>query len=330
MHDTNAMLSSVNSLQGVLGALEIGVLVVDREFNVEVWNQFLENHSQVPANKIIGTSLFDHFKDIQPAWLKRKCNPVFALSTPVFMIWEQRPYLFKFEASRPVTSDADFMYQNITITPMLDEKGVVTKLCFMIYDVTDQAVGKMRVESLNQRLETISRIDGLTGLFNRRYWQERFDREFKLSKRTKSCNSLLMLDIDHFKAVNDTYGHQAGDEVIKALAEIITKATRETDVAGRYGGEEFVILLPDTPAENAMTVAQRIRKTLKDKVVAYEGTQISCSCSIGVAELIPAYSRSNMWIEAADQALYQAKNKGRDCVVTAIADDDKNSNNDNK
>lgn len=317
MSSTKTDLSPVQWLNGLLSSLEIGVLIVDKNYTVEVWNQFMENHSQVAASDIIGSSLFSHFKEIQESWLARKCNPVLALNTPVFMIWEQRPFLFKFAANRPITSDAKHMYQNITITPVADETGQVIKLCFMIYDVTDQAISKMRIQSLNKRLETVSRIDGLTGLFNRRYWQERFDRDFKLSKRNKSCNSLLLLDIDHFKLVNDNYGHQTGDEVIKHLAMVIGKATRETDIAGRYGGEEFVILLPDTPAENALNVAERIRKSLLTTVVEYEGHRVQYTCSIGVAELLSEYTRPNMWIEAADQALYKAKNSGRNMVITA-------------
>jgi len=304
-------------LNSLLSSLEIGVVIVDKDFRVEVWNQFMENHSQVASKDIVGTLLFVHFRELQASWLKSKCAPVFTLATPVFMIWEQRPYLFKFEASRPITSNSDYMYQNITITPMLDQAGKVTKLCIMIYDVTDQAIAKTRIENLNQKLETISRVDGLTGLFNRRYWQERLDREFKLSRRNKSCNSMLILDIDNFKLVNDQYGHQTGDEVIKHLAKVISGAIRETDIAGRYGGEEFVILLPDTPASNAISVAERIRKNVMQSTVMHEENTIRYTCSAGVAELKPSFTRTSMWIEAADQALYHAKRSGRNCVKLA-------------
>ncbi|MFW8591622.1 diguanylate cyclase [Glaciecola sp. 2405UD65-10] len=309
---------SASRLNAVLASLEIGVVILDRDFRVEVWNQFMENHSQIASNDIVGTLLFVHFRELQSTWLKRKCEPVFALAAPVFIIWEQHPYLFKFEASRPVTSDSDFMYQNVTITPMLDEHGKVSKLCLMIYDVTDQALAKMRIENLNQRLKTISRVDGLTGLYNRRYWQERFDREFKLSKRNQSTHSLLMLDIDHFKSVNDNYGHQTGDEVIRHLATVIAKATRETDVAGRYGGEEFVILLPDTKLASAYTVAERIRTYVEQSVIEYESNELKYTCSVGLAEISADYLRPNLWIEAADQALYLAKTSGRNCIKSAL------------
>jgi diguanylate cyclase (GGDEF)-like protein len=314
---SNKVLESTQWLTGILSSLEMGVLIVNKDFTVEVWNQFMENHSGIDATTIVDKSLFTFFPDIHQSWFTRKCKPVFALATPVFMIWEQRHYLFKFETNRPVTSNSDYMYQNITIMPMLDDHGEVDKLCILIYDVTDQALNKLRVEGLNAQLQTMSRVDGLTGLYNRRYWQERFEREFKLSTRNKSCMSLMMLDIDHFKTVNDTYGHQTGDEVIRNIAEIIKKATRETDIAGRYGGEEFVILLPDTPCENAITVAERIRKAVMGTLVKYEQHEVKYTCSVGVADLQAIYTKPQLWMEAADKALYVAKEGGRNKVVIA-------------
>ena len=317
MNKSTPTLESTQWLSGILSSLEMGVVIVDKNFTVEVWNQFMQNHSQKLATDLVGHSLFEHFPEIQQSWLVRKCKPVFALATPVFMIWEQRHYLFKFNTSRPVTSNAEYMYQNITITPLVDSNGEVEKLCLLIYDVTDQALNKMRVEGLNSQLETISRIDGLTGLYNRRYWQERFEREFKLSSRNKSAMSLIMLDIDHFKAVNDCYGHLTGDEVIRNISDIIRKSVRETDIAGRYGGEEFVVLLPDTLCANAVTVAERIRKSVMSTLVKYEEHELTYTCSLGVAEKIPTYTRPQMWIEASDKALYVAKESGRNKVVTA-------------
>ena len=195
---SNKISESTEWVNSLLASLEMGIVIVNNNYEVEVWNQFMENHSKIDAQEISGQCLFKVFPDIEENWLKNKCKPVFALATPVFMIWEQRKYLFQFEASRPVTSDADFMYQNITITPLLNESGEVDKLCFLVYDATDQALNKLRVDRLNKQLKTISRVDGLTGLYNRRYWQERFDNEYKLSVRSKSCNTLMMLDIDHF------------------------------------------------------------------------------------------------------------------------------------
>ena len=295
----------------LLDSIEVGIAVIDRNFNVQVWNKFLENHSAKKANAIIGTSLFSHFPEIEEKWLRTKVDPVFNLNSPVFIIWEQRPYLLKFDCNRPVTCAAEFMYQNVTIFPIVDKSGRVERFCMLVYDVTEQALGKLGMEHLNEELKTASRVDGLTGLFNRRYWQERFDEMHKLCVRRDKPSTALMLDIDHFKRINDTYGHQAGDKVIKMLAALIKRCVRETDLAGRYGGEEFAIILNDSTVNDAKAVAERIRQLAQRLVVEHEGESISFTVSLGLAQFSPDFKGAMAWLECADQALYEAKENGR-------------------
>jgi len=170
---TSALMSSSQVPEELLDSIEVGIAVLDRNFKVQVWNKFLENHSAKKAEAIIGDSLFAHFPEIEEKWLRTKVDPVFNLKSPVFIIWEQRPYLFKFGCNRPVTSAAEFMYQNVTMFPIVDKRGSVERFCMLVYDVTEQALGKQGMEHLNEELKTASRVEGLTGLFNRRYWQER-------------------------------------------------------------------------------------------------------------------------------------------------------------
>nr|WP_136251501.1 sensor domain-containing diguanylate cyclase [Ningiella ruwaisensis] len=313
----HASANSEHWQQAILAAIEVGIVVVDRQFTIHEFNQFMENHSGIEASQIQGTNLFEAFKEIDKSWFENKCQAVFSMQTPVFLIWEQRQYLFKFGTSRPITSSSDHMYQNITILPVPSKSGEVERVCIIVYDMTDQAMSKERVEKLNDELEVISRVDDLTGLFNRRYWQERFEREYKLTIRNKKPISVLILDIDHFKQVNDTHGHQAGDQVIKSLAMLIKKATRETDICGRYGGEEFVVLLPDTTTETARIVGERIRKVSQRYLVKHEQVEINFTISAGIAQFDSKYTRPLMWLEAADQALYRAKESGRNCVLLA-------------
>ena len=244
----------------LINAIDVGVVVLDSDFCVEVWNQFMENHASIKPADIVGQSLFSHFPEIDEGWLRQKSVPIFNLRSPVFIIWEQRQYLFKFGANRPVTCGAHHMYQNVTMFPIIGDNGEVSRFCIMVYDVTDQALSKLGMSRLNDELKVASRIDGLTGLFNRRYWQERFEQAYKLAKRREKPSTALMLDIDHFKKVNDTYGHQAGDSVIQSLAHLIKRCVRETDLAGRYGGEEFAVILTDSAVDNAVTVAERLRR----------------------------------------------------------------------
>lgn len=314
---TDDVIMHMHLQNDLLSSIEVGIVVMDSDFCIEVWNQFMENHADKLPSEVIGKSLFSLFPEIDRSWLFRKAQPVFNLKTPVFIIWEQRPYLFNFSTSRPITSDATQMFQNITMFPLTSPNGNVERMCMLVYDVTDQALGKLRVERLNDDLKQLSRTDGLTGLFNRRYWQERFERLFKLGRRRETPSTALMLDIDHFKKINDTYGHQAGDEVIKTLAQVIRKSVRETDLPGRYGGEEFAIVLEDSSADNAKSVAERIRRLSEAMRVEFEGRQIQFTISIGLCEFNPVFSTAMAWLEQADQALYRAKTDGRNRVVCA-------------
>ncbi|MEC8748163.1 MAG: diguanylate cyclase [Pseudomonadota bacterium] len=308
---TGALANSSQVPAELLDSIEVGIAVLDRNFKVQVWNKFLENHGAKKAEAIIGDSLFSHFPEIEEKWLRTKVDPVFNLKSPVFIIWEQRPYLFKFGCNRPVTSAAEFMYQNVTMFPIVDKRGNVERFCMLVYDVTEQALGKRGMEHLNEELKTASRVDGLTGLYNRRYWQERFDEMHKLCVRREKPSTALMLDIDHFKRINDTYGHQAGDKVIKMLAALIKRCVRETDLAGRYGGEEFAIILNDSSVEDAKIVAERIRQLAQRLVVEHEGESISFTVSLGLAQFSPDFKGAMAWLECADQALYEAKENGR-------------------
>ena len=308
---TGALVNSSQVPAELLDSIEVGIAVLDRNFNVQVWNKFLENHGAKKAEAIIGDSLFSHFPEIEEKWLRTKVDPVFNLKSPVFIIWEQRPYLFKFGCNRPVTSAAEFMYQNVTMFPIVDKRGNVERFCMLVYDVTEQALGKRGMEHLNEELKTASRVDGLTGLYNRRYWQERFDEMHKLCVRREKPSTALMLDIDHFKRINDTDGHQAGDKVIKMLAALIKRCVRETDLAGRYGGEEFAIILNDSSVEDAKIVAERIRQLAQRLVVEHEGESISFTVSLGLAQFSPDFKGAMAWLECADQALYEAKENGR-------------------
>ena len=184
-----------------------------------------------------------------------------------------------------------------------------------LYTMTEQALGKQGMEHLNQELKTASRVDGLTGLFNRRYWQERFDEMYKLCVRRDKPSTAVMLDIDHFKRINDTYGHQAGDKVIKMLAALIKRCVRETDLAGRYGGEEFAIVLPETNEEGARDFATIVRELIEKAVFEFEGNIIPVTVSLGVAALQEKMVTPQDLIRLADERLYQAKRGGRNQVV---------------
>ena len=165
--------NSFHWLMDMLESVEVGLVVLDLDFRVEVWNGFMENHSGITASRIQGQVLFDVFPDIPKAWLTRKVDAVALLNTKAFTSWEQRPYLFQFRNTRPITGTEEYMFQNLTISPLSGTTGEVEKVCLMVYDVTDIASSKMALERANEQLAKLSMTDRLTGLLNRGTWEKR-------------------------------------------------------------------------------------------------------------------------------------------------------------
>jgi len=175
-----------------------------------------------------------------------------------------------------------------------------------------------RVREQNRMLAALSRTDGLSGLLNRIAWEQIVYTEMARCRRSRQPTSLLMLDIDHFKAINDRHGHPAGDEVIRAVAEILGRTLRASDLSGRYGGEEFGVVLPDTDGPGAATIAERIRRRIESATMGKEAI-LQCTVSIGIAQARPDSEDAGDWIGRADRALYEAKRQGRNRVVRDLA-----------
>ena len=170
----------------------------------------------------------------------------------------------------------------------------------------------------NRALSEVSSRDSLTGLYNRWYVIEKIDSEINRALRHGSPMSLLMLDIDHFKRVNDTFGHGAGDQVLQAVGKLLRESCRVYDVPGRYGGEEFCIVLPETRLGGTSIVAERIRHRLESTQLPCGDTEITVTASIGIAGMDEEQSVLSpaALIERADRALYSAKHRGRNRVET--------------
>src|SRR5687768_15703822 len=172
------------------------------------------------------------------------------------------------------------------------------------------------LSQMNDRLLHISLTDGLTGVDNRRALEQRLHEMFEHSLRLHEPIACVMCDIDHFKKVNDTYGHAAGDEVLKQFAEILSDEAREIDRVGRYGGEEFLLLLPGTVLDSAVTFAERLRQRVDNHTFSFEGGTLTRTMSCGVAAWPhPRVAGREEMLKAADDALYVAKELGRNRVV---------------
>jgi diguanylate cyclase (GGDEF)-like protein len=172
------------------------------------------------------------------------------------------------------------------------------------------------LEDKTRQLEILSETDALTGVFNRRYFDRMLEKEWHRCSRDGNTLSLLILDIDHFKRINDTYGHLAGDEYLRQVAAGLKSCfQRCSDVIARYGGEEFAILAPGTPEADVARLAERLRQEVQDRVVSYAGRPLRTTVSIGIAGGQPDYRQtSENLVRRADEALYRAKNAGRNRV----------------
>lgn len=173
---------------------------------------------------------------------------------------------------------------------------------------------------LNRRLERLANIDGLTGVWNRRYTFEQLQRVWSLSVRHDRPLSVIMLDIDRFKKVNDTYGHKTGDAVLVSVAAILSQQVRDEDFCGRFGGEEFLIVCPETTVQEAGQLADRLRTVVESFPVPIDNGELVVTISLGVAQRFPHHTQAEDLIGEADELLYRAKQNGRNQAWVATAD----------
>lgn len=188
---------------------------------------------------------------------------------------------------------------------------------FKFYDEFEQEfLALLKMKTLYSEVELLSITDELTRLYNRRYFEHNLEREFHRAKRYKNNLSLAILDIDFFKKVNDTYGHQFGDFVLREVAKLLKESFRKTDMLYRYGGEELVVIMPETSLENASIPADRLREKIANHEFVCEGTKINLTVSVGVSTMKDSFDSPQEIVKTADLALYNAKNTGRNKVVT--------------
>ena len=293
-----------------------GVLVVDEDCCLLYFNRFMESHSLLQASEVIGKNLFDVFPEAPQRWLQRKIQSVFVLNTPAFSSWEQRQFVFKMRHARPVTTSSEFMAQNITFIPICSEgRSEPDKVGIVVEDMTDVFFYQEKLKETLKQLEQVSRTDGLTKVWNRRYWEERFRIEFETAQRHEHALSLIMFDLDKFKSVNDVYGHQAGDLVLVEAAALVQNVLRKGDLLGRYGGEEFGIILPNTSASGAAELAERIRKQFEQHQMTFNEQIINATMSIGICQFDTRFTRFEDMVTRADLSLYQSKRTGRNRVT---------------
>lgn len=295
----------------VLEKMEDGVLICDRNQRIVDMNEAAERILGLQSSKTVGRN----FNGVFEAW-----------ETIEDKVKEARGY-----EKQILKAPLGLSYLDMRITPLTDNRGRNQGCVAVMRDITELKRTEERLreanEALNTRLEEIQMLqerlkeevirDPLTNLYNRRFLEETLKREIARVDRTTGRMCLAMIDLDHFKEVNDKFGHQVGDQVLKALADLITVQTRLGDVACRYGGEEFIVILPDAPLESAVERIESWRKMFGEIQFPTTPEPIRVTFSAGIASYPEHGLTGKELITAADEAMYAAKMAGRNRVMVA-------------
>ena len=297
----------LNELTQILDTVNIGLVILDRDLNVQYWNRWMSIHSIIAADTIIGTPLFEHYPGLNTRHFQKNCKVVLSFGNFAFFSQKLHRFLFPFKPESSIGSRFENMQQSCTMGPLRSEDNSISGIFLTVQDVTELATYEQKLIELNTK-------DALTGVYNRRYMETKLKEEFDRHSRYQRPLSILMIDIDFFKKVNDTYGHQGGDLVLKAVASSVMTHIRKTDTFARYGGEEFCCMLPETAPEAAEIVAENIRRQIEAMTNEFEGKTIKVTISLGISNITDGDSIDSM-IKRADDALYEAKHSGRNRFV---------------
>lgn len=294
--------------QQIVEAIDTGIFVVDTEFIIRHWNRWMELHSGISAEVIVGKPAFDFYPALNNPKFIRNCKTIFAFGNHSFMSQKLHRYLVPLNAPSFMSEKFEHMQQSCSLFPLRDSDNSINKICVCITDMTDIVAYEMKLIGLSIQ-------DSLTGAFNRRHLSDRLKEEFERYQRHQRTISLIMIDIDHFKHINDTYGHQCGDEILRAVSRLLGTHLRKIDMLARYGGEEFCCVLPETEADSASQVAERMRMRVAENEFMYDDRPHKITISLGISQLRNDTVDLDMLLREADDALYEAKRAGRNRVV---------------
>lgn len=251
-------------------------------------------------------------------------NILIALSSdkigqPVEEVLESYPHLLKHIFSEPdrhidleINEGKKCDHYNFRTWPIFDSRNQPIGKTIVLINITEQVI-------LLKKMRTLATIDKLTNIYNRSHFYELCEKEIDWANRNERALSLIIMDIDHFKTINDKYGHQAGDYTLKAVVEVCRSSLREHDIMGRYGGEEFTVFLPETPPDMAFEVAERLRTKIAKLPLTLKNDMVFVTASFGVVGVERAGDvELDKLLTISDEALYRAKDEGRNRVVLAI------------
>ena len=298
MHEHDQIFENIN----------LGLMILDRDLTVKAWNRWLEQHSSIAFGEISGRSILDFYPHLAQSKYSRFFKSVLCFGNYAFFSQKLHKYLIPLKNPGHSAEQLPFMQQNCTVGPIRDESGSINSIYITVQDVTEYVI-------YEHKLIEMSRLDPLTKLFNRSHLEQRLMEGIGRCERFGAALSVIMIDIDSFKAINDTFGHLCGDLVIRRIASLLKETVRQIDIVGRYGGEEFCCILPDTDVENACQLAERLRETIEKAELRFESHTLHATISLGVVEYGDGCDVLETLIKAADDALYVSKRNGRNMVT---------------
>jgi two-component system, cell cycle response regulator len=292
---------------------------LDHQGSIHAWNRAATEMFGYEPSEVLGRTIWDVFNSKERR--KKQPNDLFSRGMLEHIFAGESINGTEVELLR---KDGQKLNVICNILPTVSPVGGINGAIAAHIDITERKILQRQVEdqvrvqqdlikqleTANGRLEELAVTDGLTGLFNHRYFREQLDKNFLLARRIGKPLSIVMLDVDHFKQFNDTFGHPMGDEVLRDVAAVVKGSVRSHDIASRYGGEEFVILCPGTDAEGALSLAERIRS----RIEAHDSKLRSVTASVGVSTTGPLTQRGSALLDQADKALYVSKQQGRNQV----------------
>ena len=298
----------------VTAQLPMGVLILDQQQRVCFWNEWLANHSGIAAATAVGQPLAELLPELRSSRFWSALDQVLRYRLPQLLSQALNRYILPLRSHHHSRYGIEYMQQQVRILPLHGSDGHDYALV-TVQDVTESAIRAKAMVSMMQRLKEVSLRDPLTNLFNRRMMWNWLDQQMKEAQRYNKQIGCLLIDIDHFKQLNDTHGHQVGDDVLKGFARCVEQQLRDADLFVRYGGEEFVVLLPGSHYIQLGIVAKRVLEAVRESALG--GLPAGgVTCSIGASCYRPATPcGADELLRRADKRLYEAKRTGRNRVV---------------
>lgn len=316
-----SLLENRERLSNILEGLTVPTFVIDADHITTHWNLACEKITGVPAREVIGTR--QQWRAFYPSE-----RPVMADLIVDEVLEDQIAQHYSGKYRRSQLKDDAFEAEDFfphlgtrgkwlffTAAPLKDAAGLVTGAIETLQDTTERKIAELALSDSERRHRELSVTDGLTGLYNSRHFYTRAHEEIERCNRYGSQLSLILLDVDNFKRYNDTYGHLEGDHVLAGLAEVIRREIRGADSAYRYGGEEFIVIFPETEPDEARIVAERLRQSFEETIFTpLPGEEVRTSISIGGGSYRPEEGLT-AFVKRVDEAMYRAKDCGRNRVV---------------